>query len=53
MKYPFKITVNNHQRALQIKDNVQIGHYFVFVKQPTRAGDGRLQRLNIEKQIKK
>jgi hypothetical protein len=52
MKYPFKITVNNHQRALQIKDNVQIGHYFVFVKQPTRAGDGRLQRLNIEKQIK-
>ncbi|KHD06326.1 hypothetical protein PN36_10295 [Candidatus Thiomargarita nelsonii] len=53
MKYPFKITVNNHQRALLIKDNVQIGHYFVFVKQDARwSGKGRRLRLIIEKKIK-
>jgi len=52
MKDPFKISVNNHQRALQIKDNVQIGHYFVFVKQDARSsGRGRRLRLIIEKKI--
>lgn len=31
-----KITINDHQSAWQIKDDVQIGHYFVFVK-PTQV----------------
>jgi hypothetical protein len=37
MKYPFEITINDDERASQIKDKVKIGHYFVFVNQKTNT----------------
>lgn len=49
MKYPFKITINNLQRAEQIKDDVQIGHYFVFVKHKKATSIERLKRLLVTK----
>ena len=52
MKYPFKITINDQQRAEQIKDDLQIGHYFVFVKQKKAVSVERLKRLSIKKYIK-
>jgi hypothetical protein len=48
MKYPFQIRINNDKRASQLKDDVQIGHYFVFLKDKKVAGDSRLKRLLIE-----
>ncbi|HEC84444.1 MAG TPA: hypothetical protein ENI48_04265, partial [Thioploca sp.] len=47
---PFTITINDYQRASQIKDDVQIGHYFVFAKYQKAIGDGRLKRLLVEKE---
>jgi len=32
MKYPFKMIFHDSKRALQLRHEVQIGHYFVFVK---------------------
>jgi hypothetical protein len=32
MKYPFKIILHDSKRALPLRHEVQIGHYFVFVK---------------------
>jgi len=32
MKYSFRITINDYKRAGQTKYDVQIGHYFIFVK---------------------
>ena len=48
MNYPFQITINDHDSAWQIKQNIQIGHYFVFIKNPTEQksrDNGRLLRL--------
>jgi len=52
MKYPFKITINDQQRAEQIKDDVQIGHYFVFVKHKKATSVERLKRLSVKKYFK-
>jgi FimV-like protein len=49
MKYPFKITINDQQCAEQIKDDVQIGHYFVFVKHKKTNSVERLKRLLVKK----
>ncbi len=48
MKYPFKITIRDHQDAWKRKDDVQIGHYFVYVKHKKNASDERLQRLLVK-----
>jgi hypothetical protein len=32
MKYPFKMIFHDPKRAVQMKHKVQIGHYFVFIK---------------------
>jgi len=53
MKYPFKVTINDQQRAEQIKDDVQIGHYFVFVKHKKATSVERLRRLSVKKYLKK
>ncbi len=52
MKYPFKVTINEQQRAEQIKDDVQIGHYFVFVKHKKATSVERLKRLSVKKYLK-
>ncbi|MEN8218052.1 MAG: hypothetical protein ABFS56_17125 [Pseudomonadota bacterium] len=52
MKYPFKITINDQQCAEQIKDDVQIGHYFVFVKHKKANSVERLRRLLVKKYSK-
>lgn len=50
MYCPFEITINDHDRAWKIKNNIQIGHHFVFIKQ-SRNLKGRLQQLFIQKDI--
>jgi FimV-like protein len=52
MKYPFKITINDQKAALRIKDDVQIGHYFVFVKHKRAISVDRLERLLVNKYYK-
>jgi len=52
MKYPFKVTINDQQRAEQIKDDVQIGHYFVFVRHKKATSVERLRRLSVKKYFK-
>jgi hypothetical protein len=47
MQYPFQVDVNNQSQAWKMKNDVQIGHYFVFLKHKT-SGTGRLKRLLIE-----
>jgi len=49
MKYPFQIKINDDKRASQLKDDVQIGHYFVFLKDKKVVRDSRLKRLLIKK----
>ncbi len=52
MKYPFKITINDQKAALRIKDDVQIGHYFVFFKHKRGTSADRLKRLLVNKYYK-
>ncbi len=52
MKYPFKVTINDQKSALRIKDDVQIGHYFVFVKHKRATSVDRLERLLVKKYYK-
>ncbi len=52
MKYPFKVTINDQKAALRIKDDVQIGHYFVFVKHKRATSADRLKRLLVKKYYK-
>jgi len=49
MKYPFKVTIYDQKHAWQQKDDVQIGHYFVFVKHQKAPSTGRLVRLLAKK----
>ncbi len=56
MNYPFQITINDHDSAWKIKHNIQIGHYFVFIKKPTEhksRDNGRLLRLVQQKSFDK
>jgi len=50
MKYPFQIKINDDKRASQLKDKVQIGHYFVFVKDKKTNSEGRFKRLLLGKE---
>jgi len=51
MNYPFTIVVNDFEKAGEIKNDVQIGHYFVFKTKTTETeGQGRFKRLLVNQQ---